>query len=77
VLTCACLASQGKTPGQVAINWLLCKGVLPIPGVKNKRQAEEVAGALGWRLTPEEVRALEKASDAVGTIAFGAPFEKW
>ena len=69
--------SQGKTPGQIAINWCLCKGTLPIPGVKNARQAQEVAGALGWRLTPEEVRALDAASDKVGTVAFGAPFEKW
>ena len=67
----------GKTPGQIAINWLLCKGTLPIPGVKNARQAQEVAGALGWRLTAEEVRALDMASDKVGTVAFGAPFEKW
>ena len=67
----------GKTPGQIAINWLLCKGTLPIPGVKNARQAQEVAGALGWRLTAEEVRALDIASDKVGTVAFGAPFEKW
>ena len=22
----------GKTPAQVAINWTICKGVLPIPG---------------------------------------------
>ena len=68
---------QDKTPAQVAINWLLCKGTLPIPGVKNARQATEVAGALGWRLTPEEVRALDVASDRLGNVAFGAPFEKW
>ena len=68
---------QGKTPGQVALNWLLCKGTLPIPGVKNARQAKEVAGALGWRLTVEQVRALDVASDKLGNVAFGAPFEKW
>lgn len=40
---------------QVAINWTICKGALPIPGAKNERQVKEAAGALGWRLTPDEV----------------------
>ncbi|KAF0106271.1 MAG: putative oxidoreductase [Anaerolineaceae bacterium] len=53
----------GKTPGQVALNWLICKGALPIPGAKNARQAEQNAGAIGWRLTPEEVQSLDEASD--------------
>lgn len=41
---------------QVAINWTLCKGAIPIPGAKNAKQAREAAGALGWRLTEDEVR---------------------
>lgn len=52
-----------KTPGQVALNWVICKGGLPIPGAKNVRQAQENVGAIGWRLTPEEVEALDKASE--------------
>ncbi len=31
--------AHGKTPSQVAINWLLCKGALPIPGAKDAAQA--------------------------------------
>lgn len=61
----------------MAINWCLCKGTLPIPGVKNAKQALEVAGAMGWRLDANEVAALDKAADRAGTLAFGAPFEKW
>lgn len=52
----------GKTPAQVALNWVLCKGAVPIPGAKNARQAEENAGAAGWRLAPDEVAALDGAS---------------
>jgi aryl-alcohol dehydrogenase-like predicted oxidoreductase len=52
-----------RTPSQVALNWLICKGTLPIPGAKNAKQAEQNAGAKGWRLTPEEVKALDEASD--------------
>jgi aryl-alcohol dehydrogenase-like predicted oxidoreductase len=53
----------GKIPAQVALNWLICKGALPIPGAKTGKQAEQNAGALGWRLTAEEVKALDDASD--------------
>ena len=53
----------GKTPAQIAINWLICKGTLPIPGAKNARQAEMNARAAGWRLTDEQVDLLDGASD--------------
>ena len=52
-----------KTPGQVALNWVICKGGLPIPGAKTCTQAEQNNGAIGWRLSPEEVMALDSASD--------------
>ena len=52
----------GKTQGQVALNWVVCKGALPIPGAKNAEQARSNAGALGWRLTDEEVALLDEAS---------------
>ncbi|OGO17327.1 MAG: hypothetical protein A2Z14_17455 [Chloroflexi bacterium RBG_16_48_8] len=54
-----------KTPAQVAINWVLCKGALPLVGAKNARQAEENLGALGWQLTEEEVSALDEASQEI------------
>jgi aryl-alcohol dehydrogenase-like predicted oxidoreductase len=52
-----------KTPGQVALNWVICKGGLPIPGAKTAHQAEQNVGAIGWRLTDDEVKALDNASD--------------
>lgn len=55
----------GKSKAQVALNWCICKGTLPIPGAKNARQAQENAGALGWRLTDEELEQLNQASDSV------------
>ena len=58
-------AYGNKTPAQIALNWLICKDAVPIPGAKNPRQAEENAGACGWRMTDEEVAALDKASDAI------------
>ncbi len=55
-------AHGGKSPAQVALNWVVAKGALPIPGAKNARQAEENAGAVGWLLDSGEVAALDAAS---------------
>jgi pyridoxine 4-dehydrogenase len=55
----------GKTNAQVALNWCICKGTMPIPGAKNAEQAQQNAGALGWRLTAEEMAELDKASDEI------------
>ena len=57
---------SGRTPAQVALNWVICKGALPIPGAKNALQARENAGALGWRLASEEVAALDGRRQADG-----------
>jgi aryl-alcohol dehydrogenase-like predicted oxidoreductase len=48
-----------RAPSQVALNWLIAQGVIPIPGAKNARQAQENAGALGWSLSQDEVNQLE------------------
>jgi aryl-alcohol dehydrogenase-like predicted oxidoreductase len=55
----------GKFNAQVALNWVIRKGALPIPGAKNADQALQNAGALGWSLTDEEVEKLDAASDQV------------
>lgn len=51
-----------KTPAQVALNWLVAQGVVPIPGAKNAEQAQQNAGALGWNLSPEDVDELDQVS---------------
>jgi aryl-alcohol dehydrogenase-like predicted oxidoreductase len=56
---------DGKTASQVALNWVICKGGLPIPGVKTARQALENCGATGWRLSTDEVKQLDELSDKV------------
>jgi diketogulonate reductase-like aldo/keto reductase len=55
----------GKTPTQIALNWVISKGAIPIPGVKNRQQAMEVVGALGWHLSSEQMDALDKVSQEV------------
>ncbi len=55
-------AAHDKTTVQVALNWLVSKGVVPIPGAKNAKQAEQNAGALGWQMTPVECEQLNNVS---------------
>jgi aryl-alcohol dehydrogenase-like predicted oxidoreductase len=51
----------GRTPAQVALNWLIAQGnVIPIPGAKTAEQAKQNAGALGWQLQADEVAQLEE-----------------
>lgn len=55
--------AHGKTQVQVALNWLVGKGnVVPIPGAKNAKQAEQNAGALGWEMTAIERQQLDNVS---------------
>lgn len=50
-----------KTMSQVALNWCICKGTIPIPGAKTLQQAQNNLGALGWRLSTAEVTELDQA----------------
>lgn len=54
-----------KSPSQVAINWCMCKGTVPIPGGRTLAQARENLGATGWSLRPDAVSELEMAASKV------------
>ncbi len=54
--------SRHKTLSQVALNWCICKGTIPIPGAKTVEQARENLGALGWQLDSGEIAELDKAA---------------
>jgi len=51
-----------KTQAQVALNWCMAKGTIPIPGAKTLAQAQQNIGALGWALDAGEVAELDQAS---------------
>ncbi|MEH2165361.1 MAG: aldo/keto reductase [Nostoc sp.] len=53
---------RNKTMSQVAINWCICKGTIPIPGAKSVEQAKENLGALGWQLDAGEIAELDQAA---------------
>ena len=56
--------ARGKTPAQVALNWLLQQpGVTsPIIGARTLAQLEDNLGSTGWTLNPEEIARLDAAS---------------
>jgi len=65
-------AARAVTASQVALNWLLHahgETVVAIPGASRPRHAEEAAGAMGFRLTDEEMARLEALSRTFGGAA--------
>ncbi|HUF83013.1 MAG TPA: aldo/keto reductase [Acidimicrobiia bacterium] len=66
-------AELGRTPAQVALNWVLTRdGVTaPILGARTLEQLDDNLGAVGWTLDPE----LERQLDDVSALDLGYPYE--
>ncbi|KAJ5163375.1 uncharacterized protein N7500_005205 [Penicillium coprophilum] len=57
------IAEERRVPvPAVALNYSIIKGVLPLVGVRDARQAEQDMQALGWRLTEDEMKQIEGVS---------------
>ncbi|RDC62378.1 aldo/keto reductase [Adhaeribacter pallidiroseus] len=54
-----------KSVAQVALNWLLQRPTVSsiIIGARNEEQLKQNLGAVGWHLTVEQVKKLDKASE--------------
>ncbi len=68
------VASQtGRSVPQVALNWLTTRPTVAsvIVGARNEEQLRENLGAVGWRLAPEHLAALDAAS------AVPVPYPYW
>jgi len=61
---CEIAEKRGKTPAQVALNWILCKSenIVPIFGARTLKQLEDNLGAVGWRLDEGEMQRLDEVS---------------
>lgn len=55
---------RGKTPGQIALNWILQQPGMtaPIMGARTLEQLKENLGCTGWQLSEEEMNKLKKTS---------------
>jgi len=51
---------KGKSATQVAINYLMCKGAIPVPGCTNVAHAEELLGSMGWRLETDDIAIIDE-----------------
>lgn len=67
---------RSKTIAQVALNYIICKGAIPIPGARTQSQLQDNLGAMGWRLAKNEVSLLEKEADKLGFGFEGAGFKR-
>jgi pyridoxine 4-dehydrogenase len=54
--------SRQKTMAQVALNWCIAKGAIPIPGAKNIQQAGENIAAQNWLLDGGEIAELDRVA---------------
>ena len=58
-------ATHNSVPSQVALNWAMAKGTIPIPGARTINQAKQNLATLEWTMTAEEVKLLDTASSNV------------
>ena len=56
----------GKTVPQIALNWLLSRPSVAtlVIGARNEEQLRQNLGAVGWKLTSEQIARLDAASTA-------------
>ena len=62
---------RGKSPAQVAINWSISKGVIPLCAARDTNQALEAIGASEWKLSESEIKELDEASNNSEEYAMG------
>jgi aryl-alcohol dehydrogenase-like predicted oxidoreductase len=62
----------GKTVAQIALNWLLQRPTVAsvIIGARNEDQLKQNLGAVGWKLTPPQIAALDAASEVPLTYPY-------
>ncbi len=65
----------GRSPSQVALNWVRARGVIPILGARKPEQLADNLGCLDFHLEPDVLRRLDEAS----AVAPGYPqdFIEW
>lgn len=61
----------GASAGQVAIAWVLARGITPILGPRSRAQLDENLGALAVKLSPDQLQRLDLAS----AVPLGFPHE--
>jgi len=68
--------TRNKSIAQIALNYIICKGAIPIPGARTESQFIDNIGAMGWRLSLMEICALEEEANKLGIFFEGAGFKR-
>ncbi|MGB2714754.1 MAG: aldo/keto reductase [Vicinamibacterales bacterium] len=60
-------ARKNATPAQIALAWLLAQKpwIVPIPGTTKRHRLEENLGATAIRLTPDDLRDIDREASAI------------
>lgn len=68
----ACLEQLGrdydKSMAQIALNWCMAHGTVPLVGCRSTHQARDSLGALGWFLKKEDVAKLDAVALSKSTL---------
>jgi aryl-alcohol dehydrogenase-like predicted oxidoreductase len=62
----------GKTVPQIALNWLLQRPTVSsvIIGARNEAQLRQNLGAIGWALSPDQMKKLDAASEVTAPYPY-------
>ncbi len=62
----------GKSVPQIALNWLLQRPTVAtlVIGARNEEQLRANIGAVGWKLTPQQIARLDAASNVTPTYPY-------
>lgn len=63
----------GKTFAQISLNWVLSRpGICTaVFGARNEQQLRDNLGAVGWKLTPQQIALLDRASEQKPAYPYG------
>jgi aryl-alcohol dehydrogenase-like predicted oxidoreductase len=67
-------AETGRTIPQIAINWLLQRPTVAtvVLGARNEEQLRDNLGAVGWALTPAQIKRLDETSEQTAAYPYFA-----
>ena len=65
-------AETGKSIAQISLNWLLQRPTISniIIGARNEEQLKQNLNAVGWNLTLDQIKKLDKASEILPTYPY-------
>ena len=66
---------RNVSQAQVALNWCISNGAIPIPGIRNPYQAKDVSLATKWKLKESEKNKLTSLSEKIIRRMPSNPFQ--